>query len=150
MVNRSPAKVNWWPRRSSAAWALRSDDSATHVPCTASLTLASAASLPGPADDATIIAASRMRHRMGGLLRLVRCALHGSELDGEVHSRHHGIADARDTTGIDHILDVRLNGEPAPDGNCIRPFEHHLVGLPGKDRKSTRLNSSHVRISYAV
>src|SRR5690606_41030102 len=27
---------------------------------------------------------------------------------------------------------------------------HKLIGLVGRDRKSTRLNSSHVKISYAV
>src|SRR3989442_7832290 len=32
-------------------------------------------------------------------------------------------------------------------GECVRPGRTHLAEL---DRKSTRLNSSHVRISYAV
>src|SRR5436309_9921211 len=30
------------------------------------------------------------------------------------------------------------------------PFRPHWTGLKGSDRKSTRLNSSHVKISYAV
>src|SRR5690606_41674254 len=30
------------------------------------------------------------------------------------------------------------------------PKDYHAANLKGKDRKSTRLNSSHVKISYAV
>src|SRR6266498_5916662 len=39
-----------------------------------------------------------------------------------------------------------LGGPPAPSG----PTGLNLHGAGGPDRKSTRLNSSHVRISYAV
>src|SRR5207302_10905111 len=35
------------------------------------------------------------------------------------------------------------------DGHC-RPVHHLLLGPHPRDRKSTRLNSSHVKISYAV
>src|SRR3989442_2064652 len=37
-----------------------------------------------------------------------------------------------------HLLEIRDSRVPGAEGNCSR------------DRKSTRLNSSHVRISYAV
>src|SRR5690606_41351982 len=35
---------------------------------------------------------------------------------------------------------------------CLQPFErlHRIYTVNGQDRKSTRLNSSHVKISYAV
>src|SRR3712207_8962803 len=33
---------------------------------------------------------------------------------------------------------------------ALRPVALHLVGLVARDRKSTRLNSSHANISYAV
>src|SRR5690554_7280643 len=39
------------------------------------------------------------------------------------------------------------NGKPLPDSERITPFGRFLRST---DRKSTRLNSSHVRISYAV
>src|SRR6266496_5329484 len=38
--------------------------------------------------------------------------------------------------------------EHVPEERTVRPF--HARGLDGSDRKSTRLNSSHVEISYAV
>src|SRR3989442_6451070 len=38
-----------------------------------------------------------------------------------------------------------------PKGRHVKSSrEHRNITLPRKDRKSTRLNSSHVRISYAV
>src|SRR5438874_9058179 len=40
---------------------------------------------------------------------------------------------------------VRYDGEKYPDG-----LDHTGWARPVKDRKSTRLNSSHVEISYAV
>src|SRR5690606_40202942 len=54
----------------------------------------------------------------------------------------------------DHVA-VRLEGEGvarAPGIDLLPPRgERLLVGLGGgQDRKSTRLNSSHVKISYAV
>src|SRR5690606_41827782 len=36
------------------------------------------------------------------------------------------------------------------DGESDRPHRARCQGRTGKDRKSTRLNSSHVKISYAV
>src|SRR2546426_5556468 len=48
-------------------------------------------------------------------------------------------------------LDQRRHGEPT---RALRELEttdlHTLVGLGVRDRKSTRLNSSHLVISYAV
>src|SRR5436309_10756708 len=43
-----------------------------------------------------------------------------------------------------------LANEQVIDGRGWRSGDHLLVGEHGQDRKSTRLNSSHVKISYAV
>src|SRR3989442_9679051 len=50
------------------------------------------------------------------------------------------------------VLDamVREAGEAVPVGEERRALQLFNPGLDGRDRKSTRLNSSHVRISYAV
>src|SRR5690554_7731617 len=47
---------------------------------------------------------------------------------------------------------ARLVGHPDSDRQVQRPTggTHGRAPAPGADRKSTRLNSSHVRISYAV
>src|SRR5438309_4557120 len=37
-----------------------------------------------------------------------------------------------------------------PDGRCLAQVEPQRGQVPGADRKSTRLNSSHSSISYAV
>src|SRR3989442_10736112 len=55
----------------------------------------------------------------------------------------------RDSESLAPICRARMSGElPAGEGTRMR------IGFEGKDcavdRKSTRLNSSHVRISYAV
>src|SRR6266498_4200834 len=51
-------------------------------------------------------------------------------------------------------LDGVHSRSPLRPSGCHRPaFQLRHAGLPGdlvRDRKSTRLNSSHVRISYAV
>src|SRR5688572_32301570 len=39
---------------------------------------------------------------------------------------------------------------PAPGKPAANPFHHVLVEVERQDRKSTRLNSSHSQISYAV
>src|SRR3712207_7044239 len=39
---------------------------------------------------------------------------------------------------------------PRPDGGDVRPGVAVREALPRRDRKSTRLNSSHANISYAV
>src|SRR3712207_8095043 len=42
-------------------------------------------------------------------------------------------------------------GDPDGEGEGDQPpAEHAAAAHPGRDRKSTRLNSSHVNISYAV
>src|SRR5690606_42070913 len=41
-------------------------------------------------------------------------------------------------------------GAPLPGVPCGSGYPYRAVGTPGRDRKSTRLNSSHVKISYAV
>src|SRR5690349_22151685 len=55
---------------------------------------------------------------------------------GDPQAGRHGQGDHRD----------ELGGVAADDG----PAQHHARGRVGEDRKSTRLNSSHVEISYAV
>src|SRR5690606_39314065 len=48
-----------------------------------------------------------------------------------------------------HLSDENANKEGRDDKRCV--LEARLEGLqPIADRKSTRLNSSHVKISYAV
>src|SRR5690606_41343248 len=52
-----------------------------------------------------------------------------------------------------HVLDVAdLLGRTGSDGTLYLRFADSTPadGWGGKDRKSTRLNSSHVKISYAV
>src|SRR3989442_8145419 len=50
--------------------------------------------------------------------------------------------------------DGRLAREEAPVADLREAPDEHVLRVPGeharRDRKSTRLNSSHVRISYAV
>src|SRR2546427_7628972 len=50
---------------------------------------------------------------------------------------------------FDHVVDVALRVGPPRDGDA---HQVHVGGdfLPLQDRKSTRLNSSHSQISYAV
>src|SRR5436309_11518528 len=49
-------------------------------------------------------------------------------------------------------LDVTLHAGDAGSGDQERPLVRRVfsLGLLRRDRKSTRLNSSHVKISYAV
>src|SRR5690554_7381497 len=66
------------------------------------------------------------------------------------------VLDDQEQAGIDIVTDgeVRRESYSAPLANApegVNREKHEvLVGRAGKDRKSTRLNSSHVRISYAV
>src|SRR5690606_40444056 len=62
--------------------------------------------------------------------------------------------EAQDEPGpprLARVLDDRAQGKggagPDKEGDPLQGGLHHLVG---PDRKSTRLNSSHVKISYAV
>src|SRR5207249_10426442 len=76
-------------------------------------------------------------------------------LDGDGHGRGagdggHPVTDGKESdrsAGLDLRVPTRGTAE-APD---LRPSGSPLPGPPsGSDRKSTRLNSSHVSISYAV
>src|SRR5690606_40301118 len=50
----------------------------------------------------------------------------------------------------DRLLDVRLSNRPMNGSADTQDFTWLNVYVRGEDRKSTRLNSSHVKISYAV
>src|SRR5699024_12434372 len=68
---------------------------------------------------------------------------------------HHGIAGqhARLHSTLDTVVDSRdvfLRDSAAHDGVDELVTLAGLIGLDLEDRKSTRLNSSHVSISYAV
>src|SRR3989442_10168956 len=55
------------------------------------------------------------------------------------------------TTLFRSIAPIRRRGERAIEGHAAQERDPRLLGQhSGVDRKSTRLNSSHVRISYAV
>src|SRR5690606_35951514 len=79
--------------------------------------------------------------------------IHPLDLDTEARSRRAGRASAasvpRELGG--HVVEPLLTVDDA-DGELVVDVE--VVGdvdeLPHPDRKSTRLNSSHVKISYAV
>src|SRR3712207_6941664 len=63
---------------------------------------------------------------------------------------HRGRADRRERTGrLDDLGHRRQPAHPAGGHAGLRD-RHTAVGLPLQDRKSTRLNSSHANISYAV
>src|SRR6266496_5093674 len=49
-----------------------------------------------------------------------------------------------------HLLDERLKLPLVATGDILREMAHSDEPLGLQDRKSTRLNSSHVEISYAV
>src|SRR5688500_19408179 len=58
----------------------------------------------------------------------------------EAVGHRHAMLPARDLMEVPHV-------EPG----ILRPIQaQHLLDLQGRDRKSTRLNSSHLVISYAV
>src|SRR5258705_9739843 len=57
--------------------------------------------------------------------------------------------------GIDHAQRLRIQNHPVDDGAVVDPLALHIQEerralAQGTDRKSTRLNSSHLGISYAV
>src|SRR3989442_4473121 len=56
------------------------------------------------------------------------------------------------TTLFRSVAGHRLRPEPQHGGATRRPYQraHRLAARGEGDRKSTRLNSSHVRISYAA
>src|SRR5690554_7499977 len=66
-------------------------------------------------------------------------------------SSYDGYVSAIDTSSL--TVTNRIKVGRNPEGICISNnslFVANSGGLDYKDRKSTRLNSSHVRISYAV
>src|SRR3989442_12059401 len=63
------------------------------------------------------------------------------------HERQRHESDA-DTLGA--WLVWRQTGDPEAMAKALQWLSRFPASLPGRDRKSTRLNSSHVRISYAV
>src|SRR2546430_4301180 len=65
---------------------------------------------------------------------------------GSVLIRGLGLHDAAETSAVFQRLAVRL----MPEKEAFAPREPHAGGLYSADRKSTRLNSSHSQISYAV
>src|SRR5207253_9314848 len=83
-----------------------------------------------------------------------------SDLDGVVHELHSlgatrndyvlqflGCAFANDRSDRCVRDEYLVNRDTS---RTIRPFQEQLRQHPAQDRKSTRLNSSHVAISYAV
>src|SRR3712207_7585551 len=71
----------------------------------------------------------------GGLLQRLRVGVDGDEL----HAAH---------AGLDHAIDGVDAG--AADADDLELRDAHRLHLRAGDRKSTRLNSSHANISYAV
>src|SRR5688572_31850100 len=71
-------------------------------------------------------------------------------------TRTHGVEDERAVEARKHDEDAgrRMlaldDGELGRHGDQIARVHHNHVGLSHGDRKSTRLNSSHSQISYAV
>src|SRR5690606_39629902 len=53
-------------------------------------------------------------------------------------------------TGIHHNINSRNQSSQIGDAACTDPRTHQPEAAVFTDRKSTRLNSSHVKISYAV
>src|SRR3712207_8297187 len=58
-------------------------------------------------------------------------------------ARQHGGLDPQLASGTEHLL-------PGRRGQLAAPVQNFRHGAGGQDRKSTRLNSSHANISYAV
>src|SRR3712207_7294922 len=69
---------------------------------------------------------------------LFRSQLHAQEVEGARHRPVGGVLGRA----------VHPAGEPRPDRHAAEAGAGQEV--PGRDRKSTRLNSSHANISYAV
>src|SRR3989442_3358990 len=90
-------------------------------------------------------------------LLLLRAVAHGvAELLGLLHRgrfqlRAHDLADGLDPVGDDGpFLAVPLLDQGQPVALVVLAGDPEGAHHAGRDRKSTRLNSSHVRISYAV
>src|SRR2546426_6475464 len=71
--------------------------------------------------------------------------------DGRLRGEGGGESDEPIGVGQDLALDLLGRGEaPGPVGLAVDQLEHPGGGHHRGDRKSTRLNSSHLVISYAV
>src|SRR3712207_8637803 len=77
----------------------------------------------------------------GALLRLV------GDRAGQLRLHRHAVADRHGAGG--HRLALALHLDQALPAGADR-LEQRVVAEPREDRKSTRLNSSHANISYAV
>src|SRR5690606_24676638 len=93
------------------------------------------------AEVAVLVDQTARRHRLPALRRYQNLTL-GDYRRGEVEQQRR-IAWSR------HSDAERSRGE-APVGSAERRHEDAAGGIDEVDRKSTRLNSSHVKISYAV
>src|SRR5690349_22445406 len=83
---------------------------------------------------------------------LFRSDAHGKLEDVRVHLRAHGTHErglTRHTRLVPHLAEARLAPRDLRGGRPDRHLDVRRVDW-GRDRKSTRLNSSHVEISYAV
>src|SRR5207302_6773214 len=69
---------------------------------------------------------------------------------GNVRARRDDRADTGSIVGRPAARTMRINGRSRPAGDEVRPEVAALIADKDSDRKSTRLNSSHVKISYAV
>src|SRR5690606_39332087 len=77
-----------------------------------------------------------------GLVALVVLVLHDQRLLGHrIVALHHQVAE-------DGVVEAEALDQLVEHGLVALDVEQDVVGL--EDRKSTRLNSSHVKISYAV
>src|SRR5207249_10869883 len=61
-----------------------------------------------------------------------------------------GVADRRVSALVESLRQDRLERSPRTDGGLAPWLRRLAERLVDRDRKSTRLNSSHVSISYAV
>ena len=105
------------------------------------------------ADDLTL-GLPNLVHRLGGILPLLD--EHGVSLALETYEQIPTSALVHLVNGLDSPR-IGICLDPA---NCVSALEHpravveltaaHTINLHVKDRKSTRLNSSHQLISYAV
>src|SRR3989442_10911601 len=85
-------------------------------------------------------------HRGRGHLRLAQKTIEEAACSGARFAVHEADVRARDVLGFADAARIagRDRKTPLQEGFAVAP------GNPRRDRKSTRLNSSHVRISYAV
>src|SRR5690606_39361276 len=74
---------------------------------------------------------------------------HRNEVEGEHHvpqGHHRPSQGPRFEVGYRHLHRLHVCARGVQHGHALQPASH----AQAQDRKSTRLNSSHVKISYAV